>query len=143
MGGFIQPEIETEDRESKLRVLVIGAVLVAIIVGVLAYISISGRQTAAAPHPYAANVKITNPKMSAAENFVGATVSYIDGTVTNTGNQAVTHAMVTVVFKDSMGQLAQREEVALHVLDTSGPYPDAVDLSAAPLGPEQDVPADV
>ena len=40
MGGFIQPEIETEDRQSKLRVLVIGAVLVAIIVGVLAYISV-------------------------------------------------------------------------------------------------------
>lgn len=140
MGGFIQPEIQTEDRESKLRVLVIGAVLVAIIVGVLAYISIAGRQTAAAPHPYAANVKITDPKMSAAENFVGATVSYIDGTVTNTGNQTVTHAIVTVIFKDDIGQLAQREEVPLHVLDTSGPYPDAVDLSAAPLGPGQSKP---
>jgi hypothetical protein len=140
MGGFIQPEIDTEDRDSKLRVLVIGAALIAILVGVLAYISISGRNTTAAPHPYAANVKISNPKMSAAENFVGATVSYIDGTVTNTGSQTVTHAMVTVVFKDSMGQLAQREDVALHVLDNSGPYPDAVDLSAAPLGPGQSKP---
>jgi len=137
MGGFIQPEIDTEDRESKLRVLVVGVALVAILVGALAYISISSRKTVSAPHPYAANVKITNPKMSAAENFVGATVSYIDGTVTNTGNQTVTHARVTVIFKDSMGQMAQREDVALHVLDTSGPYADAVDLSAAPLGPGQ------
>ena len=140
MGGFIQPEIETEDRQSKLRVLVIGAVLVAVIVGVLAYISISGRQTTAAPHPYAANVKITNPKMSAAENFVGATVSYVDGTVTNAGDKTVTHAVVTVTFKDDIGQVAQREDVPLHVLDTSGPYPDAVDLSAAPLAPGQSKP---
>jgi hypothetical protein len=140
MGGFIQPAPATEERESNWRVLAIGAALVAILIGLLAYISVSGRKGPAAPHPYAANVKITNPKMSAAENFVGATVSYIDGTVTNTGNQTVTHAMVSVIFKDSMGQMAQREDVALHVLDTSGPYPDAVDLSAAPLGPGQSKP---
>ena len=140
MGGFIQPEIQAEDRESKLRVVVIGAVLIVILVGVLGYISVSGRKSAAPPHPYAANVQITNPKMSAAENFVGATVSYIDGTVSNTGDKTVTHAVVTVVFKDDLGQLAQREDVPLHVLDTSGPYPDAVDLSAAPLAPGQSKP---
>jgi hypothetical protein len=140
MGGFIQPSLATEERESHWRVLVIGVVLVAIIVGILAFMSLSGRKGSAAPHPYAANVKISNPKMSAAENFVGATVSYVDGTVTNTGSQIVTHAMVAVIFKDSMGQMAQREDVALHVLDTSGPYPDAVDLSAAPLGPGQSKP---
>jgi len=140
MGGFIQPSPAAEERESNWRVLVIGVALVAFLVGVLAYISLSARKAPAAPPPYAANVKISNPKMSAAENFVGATVSYIDGTVTNTGNRTVTHAMVAVIFKDSMGQLAQREDVALHVLDTSGPYPDAVDLSAAPLGPGQSKP---
>ena len=78
--------------------------------------------------------------MSAAENFVGATVSYIDGTITNSGQQTVTHAVVTVTFKDSMGQLAQRDDVPLHVLQTSGPYPDVVDLSASPLGPGQSKP---
>jgi hypothetical protein len=140
MGSFIQPEIESEDRASKMRVLLIGAVLVAAIVGILLFMSLAGQKTANAPHPYAANVKITNPKMSAAENFVGATVSYIDGTVTNTGSQTVTHAVVTVVFKDDIGQLAQREDVPLHVLDTSGPYPDAVDLSLAPLAPGQSKP---
>lgn len=137
MGGFIQPEIQTEDRESKLRVLVIGALLVAVIVGILLFISLAGNKSSNTPHPYAANVKITNPKMSAAENFVGATVSYIDGTVTNAGDKTVTHAIVTVIFKDDIGQLAQREDVPLHVLDTSGPYPDAVDLSASPLAPGQ------
>jgi hypothetical protein len=140
MGSFIQPEIESEDRASKVRVLLIGAALVAAIVGILLFMSLAGQKNTSAPHPYAANVKITNPKMSAAENFVGATVSYIDGTVTNTGTQTVTHAVVTVVFKDDIGQLAQREDVPLHVLDTSGPYPDAVDLSLAPLAPGQSKP---
>ena len=78
--------------------------------------------------------------MSAAENFVGATVSYLDGTVANIGDKTVTHAVVTVIFKDSMGQLAQQEDVPLHVLQTSGPYPDAVDLSTSPLGPGQNKP---
>jgi hypothetical protein len=39
-----------------------------------------------------------------------------------------------------MGQLAQRETVPLHVLQTSGPYPDAVDVSASPLAPGQSKP---
>jgi hypothetical protein len=43
-----------------------------------------------------------------------------------------------VVFKDDMGQVAQREDsVPLRVLKTSGPYPEAVDFSASPLAPGQ------
>jgi hypothetical protein len=76
-------------------------------------------------------------KMSAAENFVGATVSYVDGTVTNAGDKTVTHAVVEVLFKDDMGQLAQREDIPLQVLKTDGPYPEAVDFSVSPLGPGQ------
>ena len=67
-----------------------------------------------APPPYIAKLKLSNFKMSAAENFIGATVSYIDGTITNTGDRTVTHVVVEVVYQDSMGQLAQREEVPLH-----------------------------
>jgi len=92
------------------------------------------------PPPYAANIKFSDLKMSAAENFVGATVNYLDGTVSNAGNQMVTHVMVEVTFKDSMAQLAQRETVPLRVLQASGPYPDAVDLSASPLAPGQSKP---
>ena len=62
------------------------------------------------------------------------------GTVTNAGNQTVTHVMVQVVFKDDMGQMAQREDVPLKVLKTGGPYPEAVDLSVSPLAPGQSQP---
>jgi hypothetical protein len=75
--------------------------------------------------------------MSAAENFVGATVSYVDGTVTNSGDKTVTHAVVEVRFKDDLGQLAQREEIPLQVLKTTGPYPEAVDFNVSPLPPGQ------
>jgi hypothetical protein len=78
------------------------------------------------PHPYVSNIKLSDLKMSAAENFVGATVSYVDGTLANLGNQTVTHVVVEATFRDSIGQLAQRETIPLHVLQTSGPYPDAV-----------------
>ena len=51
----------------------------------------------------------------------------------------MTHAIVHVAFKNSLGQVAQAEDVPLHVL-TSGPYPDTVDLSASPLAPGQSKP---
>lgn len=75
--------------------------------------------------------------MSTAENFVGSSVTYIDGTVTNTGNQTVTHAVVHVAFKNSMDQVAQADNVPLLVLQTTGPYPDTVDLNGSPLAPQQ------
>jgi len=46
------------------------------------------------PSPYIAKLKLSDFKMSAAENFIGATVSYIDGTITNTGDKTVTRVMV-------------------------------------------------
>ena len=94
-------------------------------------------KSASGPPPYAANLKLSDFKMSAAENFVGATVSYVDGAVTNSGDKTVTHVIVEVNFKDDMGQLAQREEIPLQVLKTNGPYPEAVDFSVSPLGPGQ------
>jgi Protein of unknown function (DUF2393) len=78
--------------------------------------------------------------MSAAENFVGSTVTYLDGTVTNTADKTVTRAVVSVSFKDSLGQIVQADDVPLRILQTSGPYPDAVDLTLAPLAPAQSKP---
>jgi hypothetical protein len=138
MGGLIEPSPLTEQKdESSLRPVLIAIVLIAVLVGVLALLSVGKRKGPVQPHPYAANVQLSNLKMSAAENFVGASVTYIDGTVTNTGNQSVTHAVVHVIFRNSLNEIAQKEDVALHVLIASGPYPDAVDLSASPLAPGQ------
>ncbi|MBO0912133.1 MAG: DUF2393 family protein, partial [Acidobacteria bacterium] len=90
--------------------------------------------------PYAAKLKISGLKMSQAENFVGASVTYIDGTLTNAGDQTLTHAAVRVTFRDAYSQVAQVEDAPLRVLETSGPYPDTVDLAASPLAPGQSKP---
>jgi len=137
MGGLIQPTLGADERETNWRAIGIAIGIVVVIVSVLFLISRSQQKAPSGPPPYAANIKFSDLKMSAAENFVGATVSYIDGTVTNTGNQTVTHVVAEVTFKDSMGQLAQREPVPLRVLQTKGPYPDAVDLGVSPLPPGQ------
>ena len=100
----------------------------------------SEKKSAVEPHPYSSNLKISDLKMSAAQNFVGATVSYIDGNVTNTGDKTVIHAMVQVDFNDDMSQIAQRENVPLRVLQTTGPYPDTVDFNLSPLAPGQTKP---
>ena len=140
MGGFIEPSPSTQERDSNRIPILVGMVLVIVIVGIIALFSRGQSKGSAAPHPYAANLKISDLKMSAAENFVGATVTYLDGMVTNTGDKIVTHVAVHVVFKDSLGQIAQAEDVPLHVLQTGGPYPDAVDLSTSPLAPGQSKP---
>ena len=123
-----------------MRPILIGVVIVAVVVGLLALALRSEKKAAVEPHPYSSNLKISDLKMSAAQNFVGATVSYIDGNVTNTGDKTVLHAMVQVVFNDDMSQIAQRENVPLRVLQTTGPYPDTVDFNLSPLAPGQTKP---
>jgi hypothetical protein len=140
MGGLIQPTLGADERETNWRAIGIAVAVVVAIVAILFLISRTEQKPPSNSHPYSANVKFSDLKMSAAENFVGATVSYVDGTVTNSGNQTVTHAVVEVTFKDSMGQLAQRETMSLRVLQTSGPYPEAVDLNVSPLGAGQSKP---
>jgi hypothetical protein len=142
MGGLLQPNANPtqEAAESSLRPILIGIVIVAVVVGVLVFIFRSEQKLPAEPPAYAASLKFSELKVSAAQNFVGGTVSYLDGTLTNTGSQTVIHAVVDVTFKDDMGQIAQREELPIHVLRTGGPYDEAVDLNISPLLPGQSKP---
>jgi hypothetical protein len=139
MGGLIQPSPVAEER-ALWRPILIGVVIVVVVVGAVVLGLRESPKGPKGPPPYASFLKISDLKMSAAENFVGATVSYVDGTVTNTGAKTVTHAVVHALFKDDMGQVVGSETLPLHVLQTSGPYPDAVDLSTSPLGPGQSKP---
>lgn len=140
MGGLIQPTSVSEEPDSSRRIIVIAIAAVILAALIAAFLLRTPAKKNAGPPAYAANLKLSDFKMSAAENFVGATVNYVDGTVTNTGNKTVTHATLEVTFKDDMGQLAQREKVPLQVLKTSGPYPEAVDMNTSPLAPGQSEP---
>jgi hypothetical protein len=141
MGGLIEPSpLAEQQRDSNLRPILLGVALVIVAVAVIAILSRGNPNAPAALHPYASNLKLSDLKMSAAQNFVGSSVTYIDGTVTNAGDKTVTHAIVHVEFHNSLAEVAQAEDVPLHVLQTSGPYPDAVDLSTSPLAAGQSKP---
>jgi Protein of unknown function (DUF2393) len=140
MGGLIEPNPVAEEPDSSRRIIA-SAVAAVVVIAIVGSFLLRGKpKGASGPPPYAASLKISDLKMSAAENFVGATVSYVDGAVTNAGNKTVTHIVVQVLFKDDMGQLAQREDIPMQVLKTDGPYPEAVDFSVSPLGPGQSKP---
>ena len=137
MGGLIEPTPVNKEADSSRLTIAIAVAVVIVIAVVAALLLRNQPKGASGPPPYVANLKLSDFKMSAAENFVGATVSYVDGTVTNAGDKTVTHAVVEVLFKDDMGQLAQREDIPLQVLKTDGPYPEAVDFRVSPLAPGQ------
>jgi hypothetical protein len=142
MDGLLEPRLNptTEKETSAARPILIGIILLGVVVAILALILRSEQPKPAAPPAYAVNLKFLNLQTSAAQNFVGATVSYLDGTVSNTGEKTVSHAVVQITFKDDMGQTAQREEVPIRVLRTGGAYDEAVDLSVSPLAPGQSKP---
>lgn len=140
MGGLIQPSpIETE-RDTSKRTIVIAIAIVVAIAGIAALLLRGSPQSNSGPPPYAAQLKLSDPKMSQAQNFAGATVTYIDGTLANTGDKTVTDAVVKVTFKDFYDQVAQIETVPIKVLQDAGPYLDTSALAVSPLAPGQSKP---
>lgn len=136
MGGLLEPSpLHSEERESKLLPMLVGLGVVVVVVGLAVFLLREKPKVATPPPAYVANVKISDLKTNAAENFVGATVNYVDGIVTNAGDKTLTHAKVRVTFKDSLGQITQVEEIPLRILGKSAGYEDAIDLSSAPLPP--------
>jgi len=140
MGGLLPSSQLAPERDTSKRAILVGIAVIVMLAGILAFVVRPPPRTAAAPPAYAANLKFSDLRMSQAQNFVGATVTYVDGTLTNAGDKSVTHADVKVTFKDFYSQVAQIEHVPVKVLRTTGPYPDAVDLADAPLGPGQSMP---
>jgi heme/copper-type cytochrome/quinol oxidase subunit 2 len=140
MGSLIQPNPVNEEHDSSWRIIVLAVIAVIVVVVVVALALRQPEKKASGPPPYVANLALSDFQMSAAQNFVGATVSYVDGTITNKGDKTVTHIVVEVNFKDDMGQIVQRENIPMQVLRTDGPYPEAVDFSVSPLAPSQSKP---
>jgi hypothetical protein len=82
MDGIIHPPT-SEERDTSKRSIVIAIVVVAGIAGIVAWLLRGGPSAPSGPPPYAANLKFSDLKMSQAQNFVGATVTYVDGTLTD------------------------------------------------------------
>jgi hypothetical protein len=142
MSGFIAPPPVSDPakREINWTAVAIGVGAMVIVLGLIALLSLSQHKTPAPPPAYLSSLQLSHLKMSAAENFVGASVTYLDGIISNTGDKTVIHSVVHVAFRNSLGEVAQAEDVPLHVLQTGGPYLDAVDLLTSPLAPGQSKP---
>jgi len=138
MEGLLQSAETERNPEWLPKALGIAAIL--IVAGIAVFLLRPKTQPPVPANPYAAQLKISNLAMSTSQNFAGAKVTYIDGTLTNPGDKIVTHALVHVTFRDSYGQVAQIEDVPVKILQTSGPYPDTIDLSASPIAPGQSKP---
>ena len=133
----MQPSPAAERSEANWRPILAGVALVVVVVGAAAFFLRTPPSKPVAPPPYAANLKFSDTKMSAAENFVGASVTYLDGTLANSGPQTVTRVVVHVVFRNSLAEVVQTEDLPVRLLKTTGPYPEAVDMASDPLHPGQ------
>jgi hypothetical protein len=58
MGGLTPPSPVLEEQSSAMRPILIGVVIVAVVVGLLALALRSEKKAAVEPHPYSSNLKI-------------------------------------------------------------------------------------
>jgi hypothetical protein len=115
-----------------------GAALLLVIVAGLVLLTRSGRPAPANPgDPNLAKLQIANIHMATAQNFAGGSVTYIEGKITNTTDRRVTGASVQVVFKNSLGEIAQKDTLPVTVLLPNVPYVDYGPIDRAPLAPGQ------
>lgn len=119
--------------------MIVGLVLVILVVAGIAIVGRNGANSAKAVDPYASKLQLGDIKLSASDNFVGATVTYMDFDLTNTGTQTLAGGQVEASFKNTMGQIVQKETLPLNVLTSNqlGGYPDLTSLSMSPIAPGQ------
>jgi hypothetical protein len=131
-----QPASQQIDDRAPRGPMIVGAVLVLLALGGLILAGRNARSTAQrAADPYVKNLQLSDFKLSQAENFVGGNVTYLEGKVNNAGNKTVTGAQVRVVFKNSLDEVTQAENLALMVITSRQPYIDTADLRSQPLKP--------
>jgi len=109
--------------------ILIVAALLALLIAAFVYFrsaALAGRRTGSGvplseeQRAYASLLELTDARMSAAQNFLGNTVTYLDARVTNKGAKAVRRLDVQLEFVDILNQVVLRE-VAHPVTDRTAP----------------------
>lgn len=119
--------------------MIVGFVLMLVVVAAIVLLNGTKKDVVKTADPYASNLVVGQSRISQANNFVGATVTYIDLTVKNNGPRTVVGGAVHAVFRDTLGQSVQKETLPLRALipHSLGGVDEAGDLALAPLGPGQ------
>src|SRR5262252_6273048 len=111
------PGAEQDKETRNWTPMIVGGIVVAVIIGALIGFGIMGRPHAGSPSdPYLAKLELSDLSMAKAENYAGGSVTYIEGTLVNTGDKKVTSATVEVTFKNYLGQVSQKETVPVTVV---------------------------
>ncbi|MGA3211433.1 MAG: hypothetical protein ABSD20_08995 [Terriglobales bacterium] len=137
MGGFSQNAPSAEET-GRWRPFAIAAVMI-VVVGGLIYTA--GRRmakpatTQAIPPAYASNLSLGELHLSTAENFVGGHVTYLEGKLTNQGDETLIGAQMEIIFRNDIGEVVDKQVEPPLVAASPLGNPDWVTLSAAPLGP--------
>ena len=139
----LPPSASPPNEESRFPWMGMGIAVALLTALVGAAFLTSGRAPLPAPaategtplHPYAAQVRFTDLQMSTAQNFVGATVTYLEGKVSNAGDKAMSGATVESVFRNALGEMVQKEAQPLMYIHARKPYTDVSDLRSNPLKP--------
>lgn len=136
-----QPFSAAREQEEKRNFLpmVIGGLLVVIAITVLVLATRAGKSSGMGQgDPNLAKLQISDLHMATAQNFAGNSVTYIEGKISNTADRKVTGARVEVIFKNSIGEIAQDEKsLPVTVLLPNVPYIDYGPIDRAPLAPGQ------
>ena len=120
--------------------MIMGAVVVVVVVAIIVWVThnSSGSGALNQADPYIARLRISNLHMATAENFAGGAVTYIEGKLVNSGDKKVTAARVELVFKNSLGEVSQKEpNLPVMVLLPNSPYVDYGPIDRTPLSPGQ------
>lgn len=125
----------TEESQRPWLAIVAGIAFVVIVLGLLVWFGGSSRTASQGRNPYADKLQISSVKMAVAQNFVGGTVTYVEGKIANAGDKTVTGAVAEVIFRNSLGEIVQKEQIPIRVLVFQGPDRDILDLRSAPLKP--------
>lgn len=136
-----QPFSAAREQEEKRNLLpmVIGGLLVVIAITVLVLATRAGKSSGMGQgDPNLAKLQISDLHMATAQNFAGNSVTYIEGKISNATDRKVTGARVEVIFKNSIGEIAQDEKsLPVTVLLPNVPYIDYGPIDRAPLAPGQ------
>lgn len=133
----LSPSTQEPEGRNWIPIIAGAALVVLIVVGVTVLGRLSRTQRTNLGDPYLSKLQLSNLHMATAQNFGGGTVTYIEGTLTNTGDRKLTSASAQVVFRNSLAEITQKETLPVTVLVSNVPYADYGTLDRAPLAPGQ------
>jgi len=139
MNASIQqpPSAEQPQDRRNWTPMIIGAVVVLAVLVALALFSSRPSSQANTNDPYLAKMQVSDVHMAQAQNLAGASFTYIKGKITNNGDRKITGAREEVIFRNSLGEIAQKDVIVVNVLLRSIPYDDYGPIDQAPLAPGQ------